>query len=164
MRRSLLRARAMCPQGFLAPLMGAGYLLATIEGISRAMEGERTAALTVWGEARGEDEAGRRAVAWGLRTRLDTGRWGSTLDAVCKAKWQFSCWNANDPNRAKMEALPEDDPVYVECLRVVREVMASPSNDDPTNGATHYFAVPMWAVDKTPVLTHGRHWFFNTVR
>ena len=62
-------------------------------------------ARTIWGEARGEGFAGQVAVGWAIRNRVeaDLGNdgkpdwWGEGYVGVCKAPWQFSCWNKNDP-------------------------------------------------------------------
>ncbi len=63
-------------------------------------------ARTIWGEARGEGIAGQIAVGWCIRNRVEMdlhndGRpdwWGEGYEGVCRAPWQFSCWNKNDPN------------------------------------------------------------------
>lgn len=57
--------------------------------------------LTVYGEARGESDAGKLAVAWTARNRAEAdlhrdGRpdwWGEGVAGVCLKSWQFSCWN-----------------------------------------------------------------------
>ena len=55
-------------------------------------------AKTVWGEARGEDKEGRIAVASVILNRKNKQGWmGKTIIDVCLKKWQFSCWNENDP-------------------------------------------------------------------
>ena len=62
-----------------------------------------TMALTVWGEARGEGLTGMAAVAWVIKNRADRGGWwGSDIKSVCLKPWQFSCWNAADPNRQRL--------------------------------------------------------------
>lgn len=65
-----------------------------------------TVALTVWGEARGESMVGQSAVAWVIRNRQANPGWWSrphhTLADVCLASYQFSCWNRNDPNYARL--------------------------------------------------------------
>ncbi|MFW0755465.1 cell wall hydrolase [Pseudomonas sp. H11T01] len=57
---------------------------------------------TLWGEARGEGLAGRIAVGWTIRNRVNDGKakswWGEGYAGVCLKVWQFSCWNKNDPN------------------------------------------------------------------
>ena len=55
---------------------------------------------TLWGEARGESLAGQITVAWTIRNRVFDGKssswWGEGYAGVCKAPYQFSCWNKKD--------------------------------------------------------------------
>jgi len=48
---------------------------------------------TVYGEVRGESEAGQAAVAWVIRNRVAKGRaqMGKTIKDVCLKPSQFSC-------------------------------------------------------------------------
>lgn len=69
------------------------------------------AALTLYGEARGEKALGKKAVLWCIKNRRRMAREfvakrgrahplfgdGSLASCVLK-KYQFSCWLANDPN------------------------------------------------------------------
>lgn len=59
-------------------------------------------ARTLWGEARGESQAGMEACAWTIRNRVLDGRakswWGEGYAGVCQKAWEFRCWNANVPN------------------------------------------------------------------
>lgn len=135
--------------------------------------GEEVAARTIWGEARGEPEAGRLAVAhviWN-RARIASARKAAgkrhplfgdgTLEGVCLQPWQFSCWNANDPNRAKMEALTREQ--LAPFVAVVRRARVEP---DPTKGSTHYHTAavaPPWSKGLTPAVVIGAHRFFNNV-
>lgn len=123
-------------------------------------------ARTIWGEARGETEQGRLAVAWVIKNRVERGGWwGTTARAVCLHPWQFSCWNENDPNRAKLEALPTDDPLFQECLWAALSAFLE-KEPDPTDGSCHYKVIgapASWAAGKVPVCTIGRHQFFNDV-
>lgn len=58
---------------------------------------------TIWGEARGEGREGMIAVAWVILNRASIGGWwGNSIETVCLKPWQFSCWNANDPNAPYM--------------------------------------------------------------
>ncbi len=65
-------------------------------------------ALTLYGEVRGEPLEGQLAVASVLLNRKADGRWGQTFTSVCRAPWQFSCWNPTDPNRATLDRLAAD--------------------------------------------------------
>lgn len=77
-------------------------------------------ARTLWGEARGEGVIGMEAVAWVVLNRRTVARqearrqiqrfghlrkrywWGDTILKICRKPYQFSCWNMDDPNMAKM--------------------------------------------------------------
>jgi len=121
-------------------------------------------ARTLWGEARGEPYAGKLAVAWVIRNRArNKHRKETTLAGVCTEPSQFSCWNFDDPNRAKMEAIDYSDPHFCECLRAALEVMHAPMEADPTHGAEYYHANwvdPYWARGKTATATIGGHKFY----
>lgn len=123
------------------------------------------AARTIWGEARGEGDAGIGAVAHVLLNRVNDGRWGKTLFEVCTAPWQFSCWNKADPNRPHMLALDDDDPVLQECIAAINY---APGEPDQTGGATHYYAdtipVPNWTAGATQTAHIGHHVFWRNVK
>ncbi len=132
-------------------------------------------ALTVWAEARGEPKIGQRAVAWVIRNRFETPGWWSrasgvpynTIAAVCLCPWQFSCWNATDPNRRRL-----DNPVtlqradYQAIRALCFDVLSEPPGDDPTSGADHYCTQAVvyktkWARTRKPVATIGNHCFYR---
>jgi N-acetylmuramoyl-L-alanine amidase len=130
-----------------------------------------TLARTLWGEARGEPVRGIEAVAAVIVNRVRLARrrggcwWGGDVIAVCRKPRQFSCWNGGDPNRPKLLAVAEADPVFATCLRIARRALAGVL-PDPTNGATHYHAVeisPAWAAGLVPCAEIGRHLFYNDV-
>ena len=115
-----------------------------------AQPAEILGALTVLGEARGETQAGKLAVAHVIRNRMaKSGR--SVADTVL-APWQFSCWNTGDPNRLYLEEtihkaaknLPLD--LWVRCLTAFVNA-SNKSEPDPTGGATHYCVSILWGVD-----------------
>jgi len=56
-------------------------------------------ALTIHGEARGEDMASKLAVGWVIRNRV--GKYAPTYRAVIRSPKQFSCWDS-PPNRKEM--------------------------------------------------------------
>lgn len=128
-------------------------------------------ARTIYGEARGETVRGKEAVAAVIVNRVNRARqrggywWGDTLQAVCLKAWQFSCWNDNDPNRVKIEAVGPDNRVFQSCIRIARRA-ANGALDDPTLGATHYHGLnanPPWARTKAPSTVIGRHLFYSTI-
>jgi spore germination cell wall hydrolase CwlJ-like protein len=103
---------------------------------------EQVAARTLAQEARGEPLIGQQAVAQVLVNRLHTGRWGKSLASVCLWHAQFSGWYVpSDPNFAYACDLADDDPVLVHMAGLIDTALACA--DDPTDGATHYFANSM---------------------
>lgn len=102
---------------------------------------------TVWGEARGEGDAGQVAVGWVIRTRAEwkpSQWWGASIEGVCKCPWQFSCWNADDPNAAHLAGPSSDLEGYDDIHAVVSGVLLG-GVADPTGGATHYLRRGSWA-------------------
>ncbi len=125
-------------------------------------------ARTIWGESRGEPKAGREAVAWVIRNRLNRPkRFAPTIAGVCQQAYQFSCWNRNDPNRPKMLTLTDEDPVFAECKKVASDVLTG-DVPDPTHGSQFYCTAAVaaqtsWAKGHEPVVKIGHHWFYNDV-
>lgn len=134
-------------------------------------------AQTLWGEARGEPLAGKVAVANVIMTRFKNPCWWSrnrgdgipddTIEAVCKDPWQFSCWNKDDPNRSKIEALTTADSAFRECLTVAQLAIEG-LLADKTDGATHYHheaIMPSWVINYRldPCYRVGGHLFYNDV-
>lgn len=129
-------------------------------------------ARTLWGEARGERKIGREAVASVVMNRVAVaaihgGRfwWGSDPVTVCLKPWQFSCWNANDPNQLKLELVGAADRIFAQCLSIADAALAG-RLEDRVSGATHYHVEglsPPWAKGVTPVAKIGRHVFYKDV-
>ncbi|WP_422020192.1 cell wall hydrolase [Pyruvatibacter mobilis] len=94
-------------------------------------------ARTIWGEGRGETRREREMIANVIMNRVADHRWPGTPAGVCLQPWQFSMWNANDPNRAKAEAVTISDPIFRQCIDIAR---AAQTGDLPdyTGGANHY--------------------------
>ncbi len=127
-------------------------------------------ARTVYGEARGEIETGKIAVAWCIRNRaeLDLGNdgkpdwWGEGIGGVCLKPYQFSCWLPKDPMFPKINAAKTSQ--LLDCLKACYAVLVGEA-PDPTGGATHYYAAaiasPPWAVGRTPAAVIGAHRFFR---
>lgn len=127
-------------------------------------------ARTIYGEARGELIKGKEAIAAVVLNRVKRARardcwWGNTVVEVCLKPWQFSCWNASDPNRLKVMTVGPANKVFRACRRVARRALQGRLKD-PTGGATHYHAAghaPPWARGRTPSAAIGRHQFYNDV-
>lgn len=132
------------------------------------MDDTELLARVIWGEARGEGEAGMSAVASVIMNRVRRpGWWGDSLRSVCTCPWQFSCLNADDPNRAKLYAVTEADKSFGAALAIAQRVVAGELSD-PTRGATHYYAAgtkqPSWAQGRVPTARIGRHLFYRLDR
>lgn len=121
------------------------------------------AALTLYGEARGEKTVGKKAVLWTIKNRRRIAREfvakrgrahplfgdGSLASCVLK-KYQFSCWLSNDPNLKLLSQAVETEgesfgpgawAVYYALAAVVE---AEDAGNDPTFGATHYCTKDLW--------------------
>jgi spore germination cell wall hydrolase CwlJ-like protein len=129
-------------------------------------------ARTLWGEARGESLAGQIAVAWTIRNRVNDGRnkswWGEGYAGVCEAKYQFSCWNANDPNFPFLSGAKQIPFRELAQARIATDQVIDGKVPDPTGGATHYYATtmpkaPTWSRGATLTLKLGHHVFFRDV-
>jgi hypothetical protein len=122
-------------------------------------------ARTIWGEARGESDAGKAGVAWVVQNRaMIGGWWGDDIVEVCLKPYQFSCWNHNDPNRKQMERLSANsNPPFQKCLEIARDVLKG-KIPDPTKGANHYHAdyvKPNWAKSENFTVQIGNHLFYK---
>lgn len=129
-------------------------------------------ALTIYGEARGSTQQDRVAVAHTILNRMRARRWwgtgvspfeNHTMAAVCLKPFQFSCWNAGDPNYAQLTRLREQyrkaiqDPVARACLKALIDA-ADGWLPDPTGGATHYITSALHKSGKGPVWSQGREY------
>ena len=127
------------------------------------------AALTMLGEARGESTAGKKGVLWTIRNRRRIAEdyakrkggkahplFGNGSLASCVlAKWQFSCWNAGDPNVAFLSKIVNTrgdslgKGMWAVAYALAHQVEAAEWKDDPTYGATHYCTIPLWGTSDT---------------
>jgi N-acetylmuramoyl-L-alanine amidase len=128
-------------------------------------------ARTLYGEARGEKVRGLEAVASVIINRVEKAIsrggywWGSDVESVCLKKWQFSCWNVNDPNRVKLMKVTRSNKVFATCKRVAQRALAGCLND-LTNGATHYHVKglrPAWSRNQVPCAEIGNHLFYKGI-
>lgn len=130
-------------------------------------------ARTIYGEARGESWAGKVAVAHVALNRVKAQSWwGRDLEEVCRWPWQFSCWNENDPNRAKLEAVTlKDDAALRECLAAAAAAVWG-LEPDPTDGCCHYMTKTRraqgwpksWGAMREPHREIGVHLFYLGVK
>jgi spore germination cell wall hydrolase CwlJ-like protein len=123
-------------------------------------------ARTIWGEARGEGDEGMAAVAAVIMNRAAIGGWwGSSPIAVALFPWQFSAWNENDPNRAKVKAVTADDPAFARALEIATDAVDG-KLPDITGGATHYHTKaiePDWADTSKITADIGAHLFYKDI-
>lgn len=107
-------------------------------------------ALCIWREARGCSLEAQRAI-WHVllnRARDNKQKYGRNLIEVILKPYQFSSFNANDPNAAKIPN-PAHTADYVPWPRIM-EIVSNSTDEDPTKGATHYEScdqehLPGWA-------------------
>src|SRR5689334_22986754 len=92
-------------------------------------------ARTIVGEARGEGKPGMEDVACVIMNRVNAAKLylaqkdkphalfgDGSVASACLAKWQFSCWNEDDPNRAVILAL-DDKPVFRDAIEIARKAI-----------------------------------------
>lgn len=117
---------------------------------------------TVYGEARGEPEEGRKAVAHVILNRAHSPIFREHFPSqVCLARKQFSCWNKGDPNYLAIRRLTTLDPLYMTIRKQVQEAV---SEKDFTKGALWYHTKavsPYWSRGATPCFQSGPHLFYN---
>lgn len=129
---------------------------------------------TLYGEAEANNERDAISIANVICNRTEFKNWPNSISAVCLQPYQFSCWNANDPNRQRiMDASGE---WFEKCKQIAaKEIQerASGISNDPTFRSTHYYETgvkkkPAWAKGKQPVafVNHKsgtKHIFFNDI-
>jgi spore germination cell wall hydrolase CwlJ-like protein len=112
--------------------------------------------------------AGRVAVANVVLNRVaknKPGRFGRTVEAVCRKKAQFSCWNAGDVNLPQLLAVTDSNAVFRECLEIARDGVNGDLSDN-TLGSDHYHVEGVgasWAKGRTPAVVIGHHLFYNNI-
>jgi N-acetylmuramoyl-L-alanine amidase len=91
--------------------------------------------LCVYREARGEGMIGKRGVAWTIQNRAThPSWWGHDIRGVVTKPFQFSSFNADDPNS---NVWPEDSDAFQDCITACSGVLAG-TDTDPTQGAQYY--------------------------
>jgi len=128
-------------------------------------------ARTLWGEARRESERGMTAVACVIRNRKAADGFRNTWKAVCKQPYQFTVWNPETTpnteetgNYAAMKNVTKQDNAFLQANKIA-EAVISGTQQDITNGATHYHAVGAdyqpWMDNYKRVARIGRHIFYR---
>ena len=131
-------------------------------------------ARTIYGEARGEGLEGMEAVACVIMNRYRSHKWycGYTwmnkmkvpsVAQTCLKRFQFSCWNKNDPNLDKVLKVTAADKQFQECLLVAKRALSGDLKDF-THGAVYYHTrniKPHWAQKKSPCYEAGNHLFYR---
>jgi spore germination cell wall hydrolase CwlJ-like protein len=109
--------------------------------------------MALWGEVRGERDAGgdldgvaMLAVGHVILNRSKF--YKNSIAAVILGRKQFSSFNADDPNRAKLLTAWRDDPTSWERADAIVDVLLAGLTKDPTFGALNYYnpktADPAW--------------------
>lgn len=126
------------------------------------------AARTLCQEVRGEPLEGQQAVAYVLKNRVATKKWGDSLASVCLWPYQFSGWRGpQDPNFTYACRLPDTDATLSHMRSVLQAALDNPF--DPTKGATHYVNLaivkaPAWILGATHVGKFGHQDFYKDVK
>jgi N-acetylmuramoyl-L-alanine amidase len=142
-------------------------------------------ALTIYGEARGDTQEGRVAVAHTILNRCKAQKWWGkgndedladhAISTVCLKPSQFSCWNQKDPNRKtlnNMLAVGWTSIAYKDfrsCLKALTDALDGYAVDH-TKGSTHYLTTKLHASGKGPewakrgdYIEIGAHRFFRGI-
>jgi N-acetylmuramoyl-L-alanine amidase len=121
----------------------------------------------VWAEARSEPFEGQCAIVWVVINRLhrESGRFPDTIQGIIHQPHAFSCFNTSDPQCAKVKAVDEHDPAFIEAMYAVASVLTGrvPS---PVGKADHYYLTtmrrqPAWAAKMAFVKRLGSHTFLS---
>ena len=102
------------------------------------------------------------------RVRARLPHWGADISGVCRAPFQFRCWNRHHPSHAVLqEALPGgtllQDPTMEICRRVATRAVAGVLSA-PIGHATHVHAdddQPSWSLGRMPTAEIGGLLFYQ---
>ena len=107
----------------------------------------------VYGEARGESDKGKIAVAWTVKNRASKS--GKSIAYEATKPSQFCCYSGEMKETKAKE----------KCEKIAKETING-ENTDPTGGATFFYSgdnVPSWAKDKKSCAEIGGHKFFKDI-
>ena len=143
------------------------YLIAFILGVTPVVaqnltQEQEVIAMTILGEARGEGEAGMYAVACVLAQRVKNASGDKSYTQICKADWQFSCWNDKKKSEAKLKKLMSNSVSAKYAKRLAIHI----DNLDRSYVAfaDHYCTLNTnnkWTRKSSPVKVIGQHKFFK---
>jgi N-acetylmuramoyl-L-alanine amidase len=98
--------------------------------------------LCIYREARGEGFLGKRGVGCVVRNRVEARTYfGHDYASVILKPYQFSSFNANDPNASVWPI--DGESVWLECLAEANDVLGG--CEDLTFGALFYYSPPLTA-------------------
>lgn len=122
-------------------------------------------ALTLWGEAADRPVRAIEALAALVINRWRAGvpHWGHGVVGVCRAPFQFPCWNRNHPRHARLREIAPGDAALAICRRIAARALAG-ALPDPTGGATHFHdaqALPGWALGRPAAAEIGGLCFYR---
>ncbi|MDR0968421.1 MAG: cell wall hydrolase, partial [Holosporaceae bacterium] len=112
-------------------------------------------ARTIYGEGRGElYKFGLAALIAIANVVVNRKRknFAKTVAEACLAPYQFSCWNASDPNYSKIKNVDAREAVFKVCFEVAKNVLLE-KWPDITDGCDHYHErtiKPFWAAYLEP--------------
>ncbi len=89
--------------------------------------------------------------------------WPLLLGPVCRAPFQFPCWNPRHARHAVLRRLPVGDAALAVCRRIAARAAAG-TLADPTGGATHLHAaeeLPAWALGQEALAEIGGLVFYR---
>jgi spore germination cell wall hydrolase CwlJ-like protein len=113
-----------------------------------ALDEAKVLALTLLGEARGEEIEGRAAVGCVIRQRVLDDRWPDDYKGVCLQRSQFSCWNLGDPNRTLLLNIArgvEFGNLLDEATWIAQGIISGVVHDRAGFGrANHYVTRTLW--------------------
>lgn len=107
-----------------------------------------------------KDSAEMEKIAWVVRNRVESGRWGSSYKKVVLSPNQFSGFNSRDPQYYTNINLDYDtnNPIWQKALVIAKRVYNAEHEDRILkNSVQHFYSPevaknPFWAEDKEPVL------------
>jgi len=133
--------------------------------MTRLIDDETWATLTIWCEARGEPYEGKLAVAEVIANRMRRKyQSDGTVPGTVLKPWQFSAWNTDDGNRIRAASLEDGQADVAMCRQAWRDVLAGTSVVPKAVLYCNLAIVshtPGWADPAKLVRVIGRHSFFT---